>query len=152
MVHYQIITNITNSISNMDYFLLNAKTWRYTFSEGRKPDFASNMTKFHHFANLLNLPAEVAAQALLIYLSLYGVLKLQIKWDWTRWKANISSYNIYEKPSLNSIIFRLESSLELRWWICSVFVNGFRWIFNYPFPFFSQNNYFYVFPPFRNSS
>jgi len=153
MAYYQIITNITNSISNMDYFLFNAKTWCYTFSEGRKPDSASNMTKFHRFANLLNLPVEVAAQPLLGYLSISGVLELQIKWDWTRWKVNISSYNIYEKPSLNSIIFRPESSLKSRWWICPVFVNSFRWIFNYPhFPFFSQNNYFYVFPPFHNSS
>ena len=45
-VHYQIIINIKNSVSNMAYFLSNTKTWHYTFSEGRKPDFAPNMTKF----------------------------------------------------------------------------------------------------------
>jgi hypothetical protein len=45
-VHYQIIINIKNSVSNMAYFLSNTKTWHYTFSEGREPDSASNMTKF----------------------------------------------------------------------------------------------------------
>jgi hypothetical protein len=37
------------------------------------------MTKFHRFANLMNLPVEVAAQPLLGYLSISGVLELQIK-------------------------------------------------------------------------
>ena len=74
------------------------------FSKGMKPDYIPNMTKFPFFANLLNLPAEVAARSLLRYISIYGVLKLQFKRGKTRWKANIPDYKIYEKPSPDFII------------------------------------------------
>jgi len=83
------------------------------FLRGMKLDSAPNMTKFSRFVNLPNLSAEVAARPLLIYLSIPGVIELQIKRCWTRWKANIPGYNSYEKPSLNFIIFRSEYSLEV---------------------------------------
>jgi len=38
-----------------------------------------------------------------------------------------------KKPSLNFIISRFESFLESMWRLCPVFVNGFRWTFNYPY-------------------
>jgi hypothetical protein len=84
------------------------------FLKGRKPDYTPNMTKFPCFANLLNLPIEVETRPLLRYLSLSGVLELQFKRGKTHWKANIPGYNIYEKPSLNFIIFWPESFLEPR--------------------------------------
>jgi hypothetical protein len=59
------------------------------------------MTKFCRFSNLLNLPSEVAARPLPIYLSISGILELQIKQGQTCWKATISGYNSYKKPSPN---------------------------------------------------
>jgi hypothetical protein len=71
------------------------------FLNGRKLDSISNMTKFHRFSNLPNLPSEVAARPLPIYLSISGILELQIKQGQTCLKATIPGYNSYKKPSPN---------------------------------------------------
>ena len=90
------------------------------------------MAKFLCFINLAEFPAGVATQPLLIYLSISRVIKLQSKQGQTRWKANISSYNFYEKPSLNFIIFRPKFSWESRRRIYPFFHQQIKYISNLP--------------------
>ena len=79
---------------------------RHTLRRARKQIRPLIRLNFVVLSTWPKLPTGVAAWPLLIFLFVTRVPGLQIRRSQTRWKANTPSYNFYDWPSLDSIIFR----------------------------------------------
>ena len=93
---------------------------RHTLWRERKQILPLIRLNFVVLSTWLKLPTGVAAWPLLRFSFVFGVLGLQIRRGRTRWKANTPSYNFYDGPSLNSIIFRSRFPQEPGKWTCPV--------------------------------
>jgi hypothetical protein len=93
---------------------------RHTLWRARKYILPLIRLNFTVLSTSPKLPTGVAAWPLLKFSFVSGVLGLQIRRGWTRWKANTPSYNFYDGPSLDSIIFRSKFPQEPGQRICPV--------------------------------
>jgi hypothetical protein len=60
------------------------------------------------------LSAGETTRPLSRFLFIFGVLRLQIRQGWIRWKANTPSYNFYGRLSPNFVVLEPKSPLERR--------------------------------------